>query len=396
MHKHRVVLPFRLQPRAHTRWIARLSRSGAFCLVENPNGPKRLEPESPFAIFEKKLGLKIKDDVLPLLGNEIALAMPKKAFNASTPSGPSPAAQPTPAETNKQEKIVSPGPGPIIAISVRDKEGVKRLIPKVIESLGMKGANLLAQTEKRGETEITSYAGVFAYAFIGDFLVLSADAADTRHVVDFFLEHQTLSSDSHFRNSTRWQPRQVLGQVYVGPDLIESYNPSSGNPAAPVNEKMREFLSQMNPVIDPVTYALSNDGMGPFHELHVPRSLLMLLTAGLASSAQETPLATNESIAKSLLQTVASAEATFQSAKGDGRYGSLEELLSEGLVSKDLLQKYGYRIDVAVSANSFEAVAIPLEYGKTGRLSYFVDESGVLRGGDHGGGAATISDKPVE
>ncbi|MDQ2921922.1 MAG: DUF3352 domain-containing protein, partial [Acidobacteriota bacterium] len=264
------------------------------------------QPESPFAIYEKKLGLKIKDDLLPLLGNEIALAMPRKTSNASTPGETSPAAEPPAAESSGQEKAVSPEPGPIIAISVKDKEGVKRLIPKIIESLGMKGANLFAQTEKRGETEVTSYAGVFSYAFVGDFLVLSPDAAATRHVVDFFLDHQTLSSDSRFRNSTRWQPRQVVGQVYVGPDFIARYYPISGNPAAPVNEKMREFLSQMNPVIEPVTYALSNDGLGPFHELHLPKSLLMLMTAGLASDVQESPLLTNESIAKSLLRTVSS------------------------------------------------------------------------------------------
>jgi hypothetical protein len=265
----------------------------------------------------------------------------------------------------------------------------------MIESAGMKGANLFAQTERRGDAEIISYAGIFAYAFIGDFLVVSPNAASTRHIVDMYLEHQTLSSDSHFRNSTRWQPRQVVGQIYIGPDMIERYNPING-PGAPVNEKMREFLSQLNPVIDPVTYALSNDGQGPFHELHIPKSLLVLLSASIASAADESPLLTNESIARSLLQTVASAEATFQSTKGDGRYGTLEELLTEGLISKDLLEKYGYKIDVAVSSNRFEAVAIPVEYGRTGRISFFVDQSGVLRGGDHAGGAATLADKPVE
>jgi len=312
------------------------------------------------------------------------------------PGDTSTAAESPAAGTIGQEKASSPEPDPIIAISVKDREGVKRLIPKIIEALGMKGANQFAQTEKRGETEITSYAGVFSYAFIGDFLVLSTDPAATRHVADFYLEHQTLSSDNHFRNSTRWQPRQVQGQVYVGPDLIERYYPLNGTPGAPVNEKMREFLYQMNPVIDPVTYALSNDGMGPFHELHVPRSLLVLMTAGLASQVQESPLATNEAIAKSLLRTVTGAEATFQLTKGNERYGTLEELVSQGLVSKDLLEKYGYKIEVAVSANRFEATAIPVEYGKTGRFSFFIDESGVLRGGDHGGGAATFSDKPIE
>jgi hypothetical protein len=368
--------------------------------VQHPDLPAPTpdaEPDSPFAFYEKKLGLKIKDDLLPLLGNEIALVMPKKTVGVYSvkPAETVLTAEPTTPDSNGQSKTASAEPDPIIAIAVKDREGVKRLIPKVIESLGMKGANLFAQTEKRGDAEIISYAGAFAYAFVGDFLVLSTDAAATRHVVDVYTEHQTLSSDSHFRNSTRWQPRQVVGQVYVGPDLIERYYPLNG-PGAPANEKMREFLSQLNPVIEPVTYALSNDGQGPFHELHLPKSLLVLLSASIATAAEESPLLTNESIARSLLQTVASAESTFQSTKGDGRYGTLEELLTEGLISKDLLEKYGYKIDVAVSSNRFEAVAIPVEYGRTGRISFFVDESGVLRGGDHAGGAATLADKPVD
>jgi hypothetical protein len=352
-------------------------------------------PETPFSVLEKNLGIKIKDDLLPLLGNEIALALPRKTSEAEASKAKS-TTEPSQSDKPLQEKVVSPEPAPIFAISVKDKEGVKRLIPKIIESLGMKGANLFAQTEKRGETEIVSYAGVFSYAFIGDFLVVSTDPAAARHVSDFYLEHQTLSSNSHFRNATRWQPRQVQGQVYLGPDLIERYNPITGFSGAPVNGKMQEFLSQLNPVIDPVTYALSNDGMGPFHELHVPKSLLVLLTAGIASGIDATPLTTNESIARSLLQTVASAEATFQSGKGAGRFGTLDELISEGLVAKDLLEKYGYKIEVTVSSNKFEAIAIPVEYGTTGRLSYYVDESGLLRGGDHGGGAATIADKPID
>jgi hypothetical protein len=364
----------------------------------NPSATPETQPDSPFAFYEKQLGLKIKDDLLPLLGNEIALAMPKKIVtdNASKPVDTSPTLERAEPKNNEQLKTATPEADPIIAIAIKDKEAVKRLIPKLIESLGMKGANLFAQTEKRGDAEIISYAGVFAYAFIGDFLVLSPDAAATRHVVDVYAEHQTLSSNSHFRNSTRWQPRQVVGQVYIGPDMVERYNPITGTSGSPVNEKMREFLSQLNPVIEPVTYALSNDGQGPFHELHIPKSLITLITAGIVSGAEESPLLTNESIAKSLLQTVASAEATFQSTKGDGRYGTLEELLAEGLISKDLLEKYGYKIGVSVSSNRFEAIAIPVEYGRTGRISFFVDESGVLRGGDHAGGAATLSDKPVD
>jgi hypothetical protein len=96
------------------------------------------------------------------------------------------------------------------------------------------------------------------------------------------------------------------------------------------------------------------------------------------------------------LHALASAEATYKETKGDGRFGLLEELIAENFISKDMLQRYGYRIEVTVSGNGYEVTAVPVEYGKTGRMSYFLDQTGTLRGGDHGGGPATISDKPVQ
>ena len=349
-------------------------------------------PSSPFAEYEKKLGLKVKDDILPLLGHEIALAIPKKKPQPAATPSPVPPLEPS--SEDGPTMIKAPDQTPIIAISVKDKEAVRKLIPRIVDGMSVKGASLFAQTERRGETEITSYANIFAYAFIGDFLVVTPDAGLTRHVVDSYLKNETLSADGHFKNSTRWQPRQVQGQVYAGPGLIDLYNPFAFG--APVNEKMQELMTRLNPVIDPMTYSLTNEGLGSLHELHVPKNLLMLIIAGMTSQVSETPIVTNESIAKSILRTIASAQVSFRETKGNGRYASLDELAKEGLISKDLFEKYGYRIEVSVLSNKFEATAVPLEYGKTGRKSYFVDETQVLRGGDHGGGAATISDKPIE
>src|SRR6185437_4250782 len=156
-------------------------------------------PETPFAFYEKKLGLKIKDDLLPLLGNELALALPKKAKKTTNDAATSSTISPPTGESAQQNAAAGPnaGPNPLIAIAVKDREAVGRLIPKIIDGFGLKGASLLAQTEKREGTELVSYAGVFSYAFVGDFLVLSPDPAETRHVVDAYLNHQTLSSDSH-------------------------------------------------------------------------------------------------------------------------------------------------------------------------------------------------------
>jgi hypothetical protein len=36
-----------------------------------------------------------------------------------------------------------------------------------------------------------------------------------------------------------------------------------------------------------------------------------------------------------------------------------------------------------------------LEYGKSGNLSFFIDNTRVLRGGDRSGASATTSDPPI-
>jgi hypothetical protein len=356
------------------------------------SGPR----ETPFAYYEKKLGLKIKDDLLPLLGNELALALPKKAKKATNDSTKNATVNPATGDSAQQNAAAGPnaGPNPLIAIAVKDREAVGRLIPKIIEGFGLKGASLLAQTEKRDGTEIVSYAGVFSYAFVGDFLVLSPDPAETRHVVDAYLNHRTLSSDSHFRNYTRWQSRQVLGQVYMAPGLVAEYTVGSGRSGAAL-DKVNAFFSGVNPIIDPLTYSLSNDGLGPLHELHMPKNLLQVLVAEMLVGASESRPSSNEAITRSLMQNLANAEATFKSTEGNSGYGTLEQLASAGLFSTDMLEKYGYRITISASLDKFEITAVPIEYGSTGKLSFFIDESQILRGGDHGGGAATADDQPI-
>ncbi|MCM3906262.1 MAG: hypothetical protein ND866_31630, partial [Pyrinomonadaceae bacterium] len=195
----------------------KMSRESGMRGTSGPN-IKANQPESPFAVYEKKLGLKIKEDVLPLFGNEVALSVPVKALGVSGPRSsatPEPAADGSAAQTTP----ASSGQDPIIAISMKDKEAGRALIPKIIDAVGFKGASQLAQSEKRDDTELVTYANTISYAFIGNFLIVSPDTKAVRHVVDSYLSHQTLAGNTSFRNSTRWQPRQVLGQVFVSPAL---------------------------------------------------------------------------------------------------------------------------------------------------------------------------------
>ena len=354
--------------------------------------------ETPFAAYERKSGIKLKEDLIPLLGNEVALMLPLQTLDI----GPSkPVAEPTPGENDgaaSDRFTITPSPNPVIAVSIRDRDGMRALLPKLVDSFGVKGASLLGQTEKRGDTEIVSFGGALSYAFIGNFLVLSSSPKEVQRVTDAYLNHDTLASETHFRNFTRWQPRQLLGQFYLSPKLMENYRDFTRTMDPSLADQLSSLLSRLSPTAEPLTYALSNEGLGPMHELRLPKNLavLMLTTMFGAPSEPSSANALNESVAQGKLLAIANAEATFQSTNKDAGYGSLDQLVSAGLIAKEMLEPSGYRIEVNVSGGSFAATAVPVEYGKTGKLSFFVDESKVLRGGDHGGGPATIADKPVQ
>ena len=352
--------------------------------------------ESPFAAYERKSGIKFKEDLFPLLGNEVALMLPLQTLDVGPSKSTAVVVDPDEAGIQSDKATVSPMPNPVIAIAVRDRDGVRTLLPKVIESFGFKGASLLAQTEKRGDTEIVSYAGAVSYAFVGNFVLLSTAPKEIRQVVDSYLNHDTLASDSHFRNFTRWQPRQVLGQFYMSPKLMESYRDFARSMDSSITDQLGDLLSRLSPTSEPLTYALSNEGLGPMHELRMPKNLALLMVASMFGATGQSPsAAANESFAQGRLRTIASAENTFRATNKDGSYGSIDQLVSAGLVSKELFEPSGYRIELNALGSRFEATAVPVEYGKTGKLSFFMDESNILRGGDHGGGPATIADKPV-
>jgi hypothetical protein len=354
---------------------------------------KQSEAETPFSVLEKRLQIKIKDNVLPLLGNEVAFSLPIQSLGFLPSLGPAPAAQ-TPQDNSAEQK--PSGPGPFLLISIRDREGVKALLPKIVDGLGFKGASAFVQTEKREDTEISSFPGALAYAFIGNFLVISPDVETIRHVVDSYLKHETLAGEDQYRNYTRWQPRQIQGQFYIGPAFMENYRTWAQQPNSRLSDEMREFLARITVVAQPITYSLSNDGMGPFHELHIPKSLVVMAVTALAGETNPSPMMNNERMAMGAIYSIYSAEVSFHKDKGAGMYGSLEELLDQNLISKELLEGRGYKIDLLASGSKFEVTAVPVEYGKTGKLSFFIDETGIARAGDHGGAAATAADGPMD
>ena len=110
----------------------------------------------------------------------------------------------------------------------------------------------------------------------------------------------------------------------------------------------------------------------------------------------------NEAGAIMMLRTLHSSEATYQATAGNGNYGTIAELLKENLIDYVLAEghRFGYLFRVRQEKTSsespqasFEIVAVPRTYGRTGRRSFFVDETGVIRYTDKKGAEPNRDDE---
>lgn len=126
--------------------------------------------------------------------------------------------------------------------------------------------------------------------------------------------------------------------------------------------------------------------------------------AGRTSRYRTNLIKYNEAWAIRIVRAFASAQATYEATAGYGNYGTLEELSKQELIGPTLAdgRGYGYLFRVRVkkrsseSPSSFEVVAVPRQYGRTGRRSFYINETGVIVAADRKGGEAHASDDPLD
>lgn len=93
------------------------------------------------------------------------------------------------------------------------------------------------------------------------------------------------------------------------------------------------------------------------------------------------------------LLEIIGAQAIYFKAKQ--RFTTLDELVGLGGVSKQLINGsesgYRFRLSVSDDGQSYRVLAVPAEYGRTGRLSFYVDQSNAIRAEDKEGQPATAA-----
>lgn len=129
--------------------------------------------------------------------------------------------------------------------------------------------------------------------------------------------------------------------------------------------------------------------------------LVISLICFVALSAQTTSsLDYRERFVLLAARSILSAQITFQATTGAGEFGSLMELKEAGLIDASLGggAKHGYIFTLvrtpptAASPARFRLSAVPRNYPKNGRRSFYIDETGSLRGADRRGAPADATD----
>jgi hypothetical protein len=88
------------------------------------------------------------------------------------------------------------------------------------------------------------------------------------------------------------------------------------------------------------------------------------------------------------MMTRISLAQVLYSQSHNGNFGNMAELIAGGMIPKDIegTESTGYRFQINRSGDgkSWYATAEPVQYDRSGRLSFYLDASGV-RSGDQGG-----------
>ena len=382
------------------------SALGLLDLAARAGGPVDKNTQQSFAAqlagFEKTNGFRIKEDLIAALGNEIAIAAPASWFGVRRGA--------------TYRAMGGSARGPVFVIALNDKRALQELLPRALAAAGLRGVSAQQLLEKRGDVELLTLTQG-SVAFIDRFLVLAPDAATMKHITDAYNSRETLANSEGFRAAANWEPRQLLGQIYVSNTLLKN---ALEDPKAALEQiedpAVREVLLRTNAEPGAITHALTKDDQGLLHELHVPKDLLALAAADALINQQLGPLRGRESQARWALQSIYYAQQEYRE-KHD-KYGTLEEVARwrQEMIRDALKQarapeaemayeteRYefnpkaeGYEIKISISGDKFEATATPAVYRKTGRRSFYVDQTGVVRAADLNGKPADANAPPID
>lgn len=136
-----------------------------------------------------------------------------------------------------------------------------------------------------------------------------------------------------------------------------------------------------------ITFDLTSDGaFGSLDQTAVVAFGVGIVAAAAIPNLLEARMRANEAAAIATLRTLVVVQSLYRDVdkNGDGQANfapTFEELARYDLIDAVLASgvRQGYRFELSATDSEFQVVATPVEPGRSGRRSFFVDDSGVIR-----------------
>lgn len=373
-----------------------------FDLAEQYFGPVQPPPNGKnFAQqveeIEASIGVNVRTELLPALGREIAFTEGFEVFGSRRG-----------VSTGKED---GPKPVRVALVEVRDREPFRKMVVKTFGQIP--GAPPLAAVDYKG-AELWELAG-FAMAFVEDFGI-AGQTDDVRRCVDAFVADTTLAAKPTYQSaSSEW-----LGGAIVATYSSADYDAEQLEASAKAQEELRKQIESgdgpsfdveqmfawqaVSTLTNPFGATVLRNATGVNWENSSPLAPISaaynkLLREWIVDGPRRERIDTSHNTAIGILNLIADAETRYR--QKDGRYGSLEELKTSGALDASagdqiVNELSAYRLEVSSSgtgeSSKFTVTATPTMYGRTAKLSLFIDETGLLRGLDKDGATASADD----
>jgi hypothetical protein len=222
-----------------------------------------------FAMAEASLGFSIKNDLLPTLGNELAISL--AGLDRFLPS----------ASARRATAPARPTmPRFMLMVALKDPAGFEKLISSFINKQGG-AATQLARASYRGAT--ISYNKDVAYAISGGFFIISGSATDIRRALDARALGNSLAATAEFREAVG-SSQQAMMQAYLSPGVSNKIIESISTEIVKANAELKDYVTSTAQTRSAIGLTITPDPDGLMMEMRAPANLTFMALAAVATS----------------------------------------------------------------------------------------------------------------
>ncbi|MEN3334509.1 MAG: hypothetical protein V7641_3874 [Blastocatellia bacterium] len=264
-----VFIDFRLDWDKLLQSIETMFATLAGAQTNNGASPAERSFADPLMKLEESLGFSIRNDLLPTLGNEVAISL--SSFDTFfAPQRLAPHLRKAPAAGFMPPRFM-------LMVALKDATKFEQLMARLVTK---SGAQPMMRVAYHGAT-ISSNKSI-AFAVTKDFFMLGGSATDLRRALDAYVMGNSLAASAEFR-AAMGGTRETTMQLYLSSAVATKLFDSLQTATAKANGSVKE-LAQPPARVAGLGLSVLPDAEGILMEMRAPANLAFAAMAALATS----------------------------------------------------------------------------------------------------------------